>query len=68
MRPDKVFIGFALIFMGISLLLMSSGVQYGGVLIIGPFPIVLASSPDMAVLGILMSAFMLLMLYAFLRW
>lgn len=70
MRPDKIFIGFALVFMGISLLLVSSAthVEYGGVVIIGPFPIVLASSPDMAVFGIIISAVMLLILYAFLRW
>jgi len=70
MRPDKIFIGFALVFMGISLLLVSSAthVEYGGVVIIGPFPIVLASSPDMAVFGIMMSAIVLLILYIFMRW
>ncbi len=70
MRPDKIFIGIALVFMGISLFLVSSAthVEYGGVVIIGPFPIVLASSPDMAVFGIVISAVILLMLYTFMRW
>ena len=70
MNPIKVFVGIALIFMGISLLLISQAesVEYGGVVVIGPFPIILASSPDMAVVGILVAAVFLLMFLFLTRW
>lgn len=70
MNPIKIFLGIALTFMGISLLLMSQAesVEYGGVVVIGPFPIILASSPDMAVVGIFITAFLLLMLLFLTRW
>jgi|Deesub1362B_J571_1020462.scaffolds.fasta_scaffold00025_29 uncharacterized protein (TIGR00304 family) len=70
MNPIKIFVGIALIFMGISLLLISQAesVEYGGVVVIGPFPIIFASSPDMAVISIFIAAFFLLMLLFFTRW
>ncbi|RLI87786.1 MAG: hypothetical protein DRO98_03885, partial [Archaeoglobales archaeon] len=54
MRPDKVFIGLAIIFLGFALLALSylPNAEVGGVIVIGPFPIVLASSPEMALFGI----------------
>ncbi len=62
-----------LIFMGIALLMISSvmhaaNVQYGGVVIIGPFPIVFGSSLDMAVFGIVFAVIMILIMLAMLRW
>ncbi|WP_456468894.1 TIGR00304 family membrane protein [Archaeoglobus sp.] len=52
MNPFKVFTGFVILMLGISLLLLSSAqkyvAEYGGVVVIGPFPIVFASSPDIA--------------------
>ncbi|MFP3946348.1 MAG: TIGR00304 family membrane protein [Archaeoglobaceae archaeon] len=68
MRPDKIFIGFALLFLGLALMTISSGGDYGGVLLIGPIPIVFGSSPQMAVTGIIIGAIMLFILYLFLRW
>jgi uncharacterized protein (TIGR00304 family) len=65
MRPDKIFIGFALIFMGI-VLLTSAHAEYG-VVIVGPIPIIFATSPNMAIFVIILAAIMLLV-YAFMRW
>ncbi len=64
MRIDYVFIGIALVFMGLSLLaisgISSGNVQYGGVVIIGPFPIVFGSSPSMAIFGIVFALFVIM--------
>ncbi len=73
MQIEKVFAGITLIFMGLALLMISSAVhsanvQYGGVIIIGPFPIVFGSSLDMAVLGIIFAVIMLLIMLTLLRW
>lgn len=70
MRPDKVFIGLAIIFLGFALLALSylPNAEVGGVIVIGPFPIVLASSPEMALFGIVIAAVMLLLVYSFMRW
>ncbi|MFW6194241.1 MAG: TIGR00304 family membrane protein [Halobacteriota archaeon] len=68
MRPDKIFTGFALLFLGLALMTISSGGDYGGVLLIGPIPIVFGSSLQMAVTGIIIGAIMLFILYLFLRW
>jgi len=73
MRIEKVFMGIALIFMGLALLAISSAmhaenVRYGGVVIIGPIPIVLGSSLDMAVLGIVLAAILIFVMLMLLRW
>ncbi len=73
MQIEKVFVGITLIFMGLALLMISSAVhsanvQYGGVIIIGPFPIVFGSSLDMAVFGIIFALIMLLIMLTLLRW
>ena len=61
MNPVKVFIGLSLVMLGLMLLAIQNvNVQYGSVFIIGPFPIVLASSPEMAFVGILIAVAMLL--------
>ena len=66
MRMDYVFLGLALIFLGLSLLVLSTGnVQYGGVILIGPFPIIIGSSPGMAMLGIVFAFLMLLFMLTF---
>jgi len=67
MNPFKVMIGIVLIFMGISMLLISqSNVEYGGIVVIGPIPIVFGSSPDLVVVSIVIAA-IFLMIYAFMR-
>jgi len=68
MRPDKIFIGFALLFMGITMLTVSANAEYGGVILIGPIPIVFGSSPEMAIAGIVVAAVMLLIMYSASRW
>ncbi len=73
MRVEKVFAGIVLVFMGISLLMISAAmhsanVQYGGVVIIGPFPIAFGSTPSMAAFAIIFGAVMLLILLTLLRW
>jgi len=73
MRVEKVFAGITLIFMGLALLMISSAasmgdVEYGGVIIIGPFPIIFGSSLDMAVFGIVFAVILILLMLAFLRW
>jgi len=68
MRPDKVFIGFALLFMGVALLIVSASTEYGGVVLIGPIPIIFGSSPEMAVTGIVVAAVILLIMYTAFRW
>lgn len=65
MNPFKVFTGFVILMLGISLLLLSSsqnyGAEYGGVVVIGPFPIVFASSPDIATFMILIAIIFVLL-------
>ncbi len=73
MRIEKVFMGITLIFMGLALLMIASAmhsanVQYGGVIIIGPFPIVFGSSPGMALFGVMFAIVILLMTLMLLRW
>ena len=65
MNPFKVFTGFVILMLGISLLLLSSAQKYragyGGVVVIGPFPIVFASSPDIATFMILIAIIFVLL-------
>ncbi len=63
MNPFKVFSGFVILMLGISLLALSSlssPAEYGMVVIVGPFPFVLASNPDIATLLIILAAIMIL--------
>ncbi len=53
MNPFKVFVGITLIFIGLSLLSLSTiantnNIQVGGVVMIGPIPIVFGNNPMMA--------------------
>lgn len=59
-------IGIALIIMGFALLLLSPGVSYGGVVIIGPIPIVFGNSPEITIIGIALALILLVMLL--MRW
>ena len=54
--------------MGFTLLAVSSSTEYGGIVLIGPIPIVFGSSPEMAALGIVIAAIMLLIMYSAFRW
>ncbi|MCD6494254.1 MAG: DUF131 domain-containing protein [Archaeoglobaceae archaeon] len=68
MNPFKIMVGVVLIFLGISMLIISqSNVEYGGVVVIGPIPIVFSSSPEMAMFSIVIAAIFLLIAYAFMR-
>lgn len=64
MRLDLVFAGFILLMMGLSLITLSSAnVEYGGIILIGPIPIVFGSSSELAVsaalIGIVILFFLL---------
>lgn len=62
MNPFKVFSGFVILMLGISLLALSaSSAEYGMVVIVGPFPIVLASSPDIATVLVILAVIMILL-------
>jgi|Deesub1362A_J573_1020465.scaffolds.fasta_scaffold00049_81 uncharacterized protein (TIGR00304 family) len=68
MRPDLIVFGIALIIIGLSILTISSyggNAEYGGIILIGPFPIVFASSPDMAVLSLMAGVIMILLVMFF---
>ena len=69
MRIDLIFVGIALIFIGIALLGLNAGhVHYGGVIIIGPFPIVFGSSPDIVIFGIVLALILLTFMLILARW
>ncbi len=68
MNPFKVFSGLVMVMLGLSLLALStlstsnySNSEYGMVLIIGPFPIILASSPQIAILLIFLVLIVILL-------
>lgn len=63
---SMIVIGIALIIMGFALLLLSPGVSYGGVVIIGPIPIVFGNSPEITIIGIALALILLVMLL--MRW
>jgi len=67
MNPNKIFFGFLLIFLGIVLLSISNGAEFGGVILFGPIPIVIASSPSMAFFALILVLLILLILIV-LRW
>ncbi|WP_202319492.1 TIGR00304 family membrane protein [Archaeoglobus neptunius] len=64
MNPFKIFAGLTIVMLGVSLLALSSAdhnAEYGGVVIIGPFPIVFSSSPDIATFMILLAIFLVIL-------
>lgn len=63
MNPFKVFTGLVILMLGISLLILNSAgsAEYGGIVIIGPFPIVFASNPDIATLMIFIAVIFILL-------
>ncbi len=70
MNPFKVFVGITLVFIGLTLLAIGSisNVQYGGVVLIGPFPIVFGSSPGMAYFALIFALIMFIFLILAVRW
>ena len=70
MNPVKVFSGVALVFLGLTLLVISqageANIEYGGVVIIGPIPIVFGTSVQLIALVILIAAAFLILFS--LRW
>uniref|UniRef100_A0A7C4W444 DUF131 domain-containing protein n=1 Tax=Geoglobus ahangari TaxID=113653 RepID=A0A7C4W444_9EURY len=69
MNPTKFFLGFILIFLGMILLSLSQkNVEFGGVILIGPIPIVIASSHLMAFVALILLIFLFLVILIILRW
>lgn len=61
MNPLKVFIGLAMIMLGLTLLALKSvKVSYGGVVLIGPIPVVFGSNSEMAFFAVILAAILLL--------
>jgi uncharacterized protein (TIGR00304 family) len=69
MNPFKVMAGIAIVMLGLTMLALSSAenVQYGGVVVIGPIPIIFGSSPDIAVFMVFI-ALILILLPLLMRW
>ena len=66
---ELIFMGIALIMIGVALMAMSTAnVEYGGVIIIGPFPIVFGSSPSMALFGIVLAVMLIIFTLILMRW
>ncbi len=64
MRPEKIFIGLALLMLGLTLLVIPAGnVAYGGIILLGPVPIVFGSSPTLAAIGVIIGALLLILVY-----
>ncbi|AIY90607.1 TIGR00304 family membrane protein [Geoglobus acetivorans] len=55
MNPVKVFSGITLISLGLTLYLISKAesVSFGGVVLIGPIPVVFGNSPDIMALAVI---------------
>ena len=70
MNPVKVFAGIMIIMLGFILLTISQfeNVEYGGVVIIGPIPIVFASSQPILMFLVIASFIFILFLVLTLRW
>ncbi len=68
MNPFKVFAGITIMMLGFMLLIISQfeNVEYGGVIIIGPIPIIFASSQPILIFSII-AFFMMLILILTLR-
>ncbi len=71
MNPTKVFSGITLIFFGMVLYAISKipaeNVEYGGVVLVGPIPIVFGSNPELMSLAVF-AALLLFVLAAMRRW
>ncbi len=69
MRIELIFMGIALIMIGVALMAMSTAnVEYGGVIIIGPFPIVFGSSPNMVTFGVVLAVMLIVLMLILMRW
>ncbi len=71
MNPTKVFSGITLIFFGMVLYAISKipaeKVEYGGVVLVGPIPIVFGSNPELMSLAVF-AALLLFVLAVMRRW
>ncbi len=71
MNPTKVFSGITLIFFGMVLYAISKipaeNVEYGGVVLVGPIPIVFGSNPELMSLAVF-AALLLFVLAVMRRW
>ena len=66
---ELIFMGIALIMIGVALMAMSTAnVEYGGVIIIGPFPIVFGSSPNMVTFGVVLAVMLIVLMLILMRW
>jgi len=66
----RLAVGLTLMALGMLLVLQTLGGEgdYGGVVIIGPIPIVFGSSPQTAVMGLLMGLTLMLLLARRTKW
>ncbi|MEM2086489.1 MAG: DUF131 domain-containing protein [Archaeoglobaceae archaeon] len=64
-----LFVGIALIVIGVTLLSLSNlqNVSYGALLLIGPIPVIVSSDVGLAILLLLICSFLLILLQ-FLKW
>ncbi|MDI9610142.1 MAG: DUF131 domain-containing protein [Archaeoglobaceae archaeon] len=64
-----LFVGIALIVIGVTLLSLSDlqNVSYGALLLIGPIPVIVSSDVGLAILLLLICSFLLILLQ-FLKW
>jgi len=69
MNPFKVFAGITMMMLGFMLLIISQfeNVEYGGAIIIGPIPILFASSQPILIFSVII-LFIFMMLILTLRW
>jgi len=70
MNPVKVFLGITLIILGLMIYSLSlvekANVEFGGIVLIGPIPILIASNAGMA-MGVLLIAIVFILILSLLR-
>jgi len=67
----KVFVGITLVVIGFSILALGSlagAAQYGALVMIGPVPIILSSSPELAAFLLIFALIILILPILFTRW
>ncbi|WP_048098208.1 TIGR00304 family membrane protein [Archaeoglobus sulfaticallidus] len=64
---DYIIFGFGLIMIGLAMLSLSTHANVGGIILIGPIPIVFGSSPESASLALILGLFFFVMMFALMR-
>ncbi|MCX8172565.1 MAG: DUF131 domain-containing protein [Archaeoglobaceae archaeon] len=67
MDAGKLFLGFALVIIGLTLVSVSriSHTSYGAIVILGPLPVIVASELGIAIFLLILASILLLILYIF---